>query len=205
MLGALSSEIVGRGVRDYRSDRVEFAHPREYVSLWSADLLDVGRCIDLVAERADGFHIDVFDGHDVDELLFGPDFVAAVRNRTDRLLDVHLNVTDPDRWTRRFLDVGADMITVQTTPCLDVMATLDAIRASGAASSLGVELTDDWTLPRSSSNASIATSSWERRWESKESPRTPRRLRACDACVRGPPACRYGGAAADFGGRRDSS
>jgi ribulose-phosphate 3-epimerase len=114
-----------------------------YVSLWSADLLDVGRCIDLVADRADGFHIDVFDGHDVDELLFGPDFVAAVRTRTDRLLDVHLNVTDPDHWARRFVDAGADMITVQRAPCPDVTATLGTIRAIGARASLGVEVTDD--------------------------------------------------------------
>jgi ribulose-phosphate 3-epimerase len=114
-----------------------------YVSLWSADLLDVGRCVDLVAARADGFHIDVFDGHDVDELLFGPDFVAAVRARTDRLLDVHLNVTDPDHWARRFIDAGADMITVQAAPCPDVAATLDSIRARGIQASLGVELTDD--------------------------------------------------------------
>ena len=71
-----------------------------YVSLWSADLLDVGRAIDLVAPVADGFHLDVFDGHNVDELLFGPDFVAAVRKRTNLPLDVHLNVIDPDRWAR---------------------------------------------------------------------------------------------------------
>jgi ribulose-phosphate 3-epimerase len=114
-----------------------------YVSLWSADLLDVGRCIDLLAERADGFHIDVFDGHDVDELLFGPDFVAAVRKRTDNLLDVHLNVTDPDHWARRFIEVGADMVTVQPARCPDVGKTLDTIRTGGAQASLGVELTDD--------------------------------------------------------------
>src|SRR3954462_1820326 len=66
-----------------------------YVSLWSADLLDVGRAMDSVAGTADGFHLDVFDGHNVDDLLFGPDFVAAVRRRTTLPLDVHLNVDDP--------------------------------------------------------------------------------------------------------------
>lgn len=111
-----------------------------YVSLWSADLLDVGRAIDLVAPVADGFHLDVFDGHNVDELLFGPDFVAAVRKRTNLPLDVHLNVIDPDRWARRFIDVGADVVTVQSGPCPDVGATLSAIRDQGAAPSLGIEL-----------------------------------------------------------------
>ena len=113
---------------------------KAYVSLWSADLLDVGRAIDLVAPVADSFHLDVFDGHNVNELLFGPDFTAAVRKRTDLPLDVHLNVMDPDRWARRFIDVGADIVTVQSGPCPDVEATLSAIREQGAASSLGVEL-----------------------------------------------------------------
>ena len=116
-----------------------------YVSLWSADLLDVGRAIDLVADTADGFHLDVFDGHNVDELLFGPDFVAAVRKRTTLPLDVHLNVTDPDHWARRFIDVGADMVTVQAGPCLDVHATLGSIRAAGARASLGIEVHESVT------------------------------------------------------------
>jgi len=113
-----------------------------YASLWSADLLQIGQAIDLVEDKVDGFHIDVFDGHNVDELLFGPDFVAAVRGRTSRLIDIHLNVTDPDRWAQRFIGVGADMITVQSAPCADVTATLRAIRAGGAHPSLGIELGD---------------------------------------------------------------
>ena len=111
-----------------------------FVSLWSADLLDVGRAIDLIADTADGLHLDVFDGHNVDELLFGPDFVAAVRARTTLPLDVHLNVTDPDHWARRFIDVGADMITVQSGPCADVHETVAAIRGAGAQAGLGVEV-----------------------------------------------------------------
>ena len=111
-----------------------------YVSLWSADLLDVGRAIDLVAGTADGFHLDVCDGHNVDDLLFGPDFVAAVRRRTTLPLDVHLNVTDPDHWAIRFIDVGADMVTVQAGACPDVHATLGSIRAAGVRASLGIEV-----------------------------------------------------------------
>ncbi|MEP7021200.1 MAG: ribulose-phosphate 3-epimerase [Pseudonocardiales bacterium] len=117
----------------------EVLNMHAYVSLWSADLLDVGRAVDLIADDADGLHVDVFDGHNVDELLFGPDFVAALRRRTALLIDVHLNVTDPDHWARRFIDVGADMVTVQAGPAADIRATLDKIRAAGAQPSLGVE------------------------------------------------------------------
>ena len=41
-----------------------------FVSLWSADLLALGEAVDGVAEVADAFHIDVFDGHNAPELLF---------------------------------------------------------------------------------------------------------------------------------------
>ena len=69
---------------------------KAYVSLWSADLLAIGEAVDLIADHVDGFHVDVFDGHNVPDLLFGPDFVAALRARTGALIDGHLNVDDPD-------------------------------------------------------------------------------------------------------------
>jgi ribulose-phosphate 3-epimerase len=116
-----------------------------YVSLWSADPLDVGRAVDRVEAVVDGFHVDVFDGHNVDDLLFGPDFVRALRRRTARPIDVHLNVDDPDRWAARFLDVGADLVTVQSAASPDIAATLEGIRAQGGSPSLGVELHEDVT------------------------------------------------------------
>lgn len=113
---------------------------KAYVSLWSADQLALGDAIDLVDDLADGYHIDVFDGHNVPELLYGPDLVAALRRRTAKTIDVHLNVTEPDYWAERFIDAGADMITVQTGASPDIRATLAAIRARGAKPSLGLEV-----------------------------------------------------------------
>lgn len=111
-----------------------------YVSLWSADLLALGEAVDRVAGVADAFHVDVFDGHNARELLFGPDFVGALRSRTDKPLDIHLNVTDPDYWTCRFVDAGADMVTVQSQASPDIRATLDLVRTRGARPSLGLEV-----------------------------------------------------------------
>jgi len=111
-----------------------------YVSLWSADLLALGEAVDRLGEVADGFHLDVFDGHNVPELLFGPDLVAALRVRTTTLLDVHLNVSDPDFWAPRFIEAGADMVTVQSGASRDIAGTLGAIRSAGARPSLGLEL-----------------------------------------------------------------
>ena len=113
---------------------------KAYVSLWSADLLNLGAAVDRLGDVVDGFHLDVFDGHDVRDLLFGPAHVAALRPRTRAVLDVHLNTTDPDYWVDRFAEAGADMITVQSGPCPDVGATLARIRDHGCRASLGLEL-----------------------------------------------------------------
>ena len=110
-----------------------------YVSLWSADLLAVGAAVDLVDASADGYHIDVFDGHNVRDLLFGPDFVSALRRRTSKPIEVHLMVTDPDYWSERFIEAGADVVSVQTSTSGDIRATLRRIRSLGARASLGLE------------------------------------------------------------------
>jgi ribulose-phosphate 3-epimerase len=111
-----------------------------WISLWSADPLELGAAVDAVADEADGFHIDVFDGHNVPELLFGPDVVAALRRRTALPLEVHLNVIDPDYWAGRFIDVGADVVTFQSRATSNVRSTIDAIRDRGARPCLGLEV-----------------------------------------------------------------
>ena len=111
-----------------------------YVSLWSADLLALGDAVDRVAGVADAFHVDVFDGHNVAELLFGPDLVAALRKKTPLPIDVHLNVSDPDYWAARFASAGADMITVQSEASANIGATLALVRSLGVSASVGLEV-----------------------------------------------------------------
>jgi ribulose-phosphate 3-epimerase len=65
------------------------------VSLWSADLLELGAAVNLVAPHVDGLHLDVMDGLCVPNLLFGPDFISALRARTRACLDVHVMMS-PD-------------------------------------------------------------------------------------------------------------
>lgn len=113
---------------------------KAWVSLWSANPLELGTAVDAVAAEADGFHLDVFDGRNVPELLFGPDAVAALRRRTRLPLEVHLNVNDPDYWAGRFIDVGADIVTFQSRATSNVRSTIDAIRGKGARPCLGLEV-----------------------------------------------------------------
>lgn len=111
---------------------------QSFVSLWSADLLDVGHAIDLTESEADGFHIDVMDGHYVSGLLFGPDFVRAVCQRTTRPVEVHLMVTDPDRWIEPFADAGCARMAVHSDSTPDIFKTLKAIERHGTRPGLGL-------------------------------------------------------------------
>lgn len=83
-------------------------------SLWSADLGRLGDDIARVESFADIFHIDVADGHFSPALLFFPDLVEAVRERTAKPLHVHLMAADGivESQIEQFARAGADLISV---------------------------------------------------------------------------------------------
>lgn len=60
---------------------------------------------------ADLLHLDVMDGHYVPNITFGPVIVRAIRKLTKLPLDVHLMITDPEKYTPQFIESGADKIT----------------------------------------------------------------------------------------------
>jgi ribulose-phosphate 3-epimerase len=77
---------------------------------------------------ADSIHIDVMDGNFVPNLTFGPKAVAAIKRSTDLFLDVHLMIYNPFDYIERFVEAGADRITIHFEATEDVEDTLAFIR-----------------------------------------------------------------------------
>ena len=81
---------------------------------------------------ADYIHVDVMDGHFVPNITIGPLMVETVRKITALPLDVHLMITDPDRYVTDFIRAGSTLLTVHAEACLHLQRTLCFIREEGA-------------------------------------------------------------------------
>lgn len=87
---------------------------------------------------ADWIHCDIMDGHFVDNISFGPGMVATIRKLTSLPLDVHLMIQHPDHYLPRFVDAGANSITVhvESESEHEVGKTLRQIRDAGCRAGL---------------------------------------------------------------------
>lgn len=77
-------------------------------------------------------HLDVMDGHFVPNLTIGPPVLESLRKITKMTFDVHLMITDPDRYAPVFIQAGADHVLVHQETCPHLDRTLRMIRSEGA-------------------------------------------------------------------------
>lgn len=101
-------------------------------SILSADFAHLADQIKMAEDAGvDWLHIDVMDGHFVPNITIGPLVVKAVRAVTSLPVDVHLMITNPDRYLQDFIDAGADWLTVHVEACVHLHRTLTYIRSKG--------------------------------------------------------------------------
>lgn len=101
-------------------------------SLLAADFMNMERDIRALERASVPYvHIDVMDGHFVPNINFGPTIVSSLRPVTDMVLDVHLMITNPEKYVDMFLDAGADIITFHAECNTDFEYMYSKIKAKG--------------------------------------------------------------------------
>jgi len=102
-------------------------------SILSADFADLAAAIAAVTRGgADQIHVDVMDGHFVPNITIGVPVVTSLRKITTLPLDVHLMITDPDRYLEPFIDAGANLVSVHVEVLPHLHRTITQIQKLGA-------------------------------------------------------------------------
>ena len=106
-------------------------------SLLSADFARLADELETVAS-ADLLHLDVMDGHFVPNLTIGPAVVRALRGKTKLPFDCHLMISEPQNYIDRFLEAGADMISIHVEAEPHLQRALQMIRDGGAKAGIAI-------------------------------------------------------------------
>jgi len=110
-------------------------------SLLAADFANLERDINSIPD-ADWLHFDVMDGVFVDNISFGIPVLESVRRVTDKPLDVHLMITEPQKHVEKFCKAGANLVTIHAEACSDprdIRRSIDMIHNLGCYAGLAIK------------------------------------------------------------------
>ncbi len=109
-------------------------------SILSADFGNLERDIRMIdRSAAEWVHVDVMDGVFVPNISFGFPVMKPLRRTTRKVLDVHLMITAPERYVRRFVEAGADWVTFHYEATDDIRGCIAAIREAGAKAGISIK------------------------------------------------------------------
>ena len=108
-------------------------------SILAADFANLGKDIQMINQsEADWVHCDIMDGRFVPNISFGFPVIQAIKPLTNKPLDVHLMIVEPEKYLSEFEVKGADRITVHWEACTHIDRTLHAIHELGLKSGVAL-------------------------------------------------------------------
>lgn len=101
-------------------------------SLLSADFANLSDELKLIENSgAEYVHLDVMDGHFVPNITIGPPVIHSLRPISNIVFDVHLMISEPEKYIDAFIDAGADIITIHIEASKDLLKDIEKIKTRG--------------------------------------------------------------------------